>query len=91
MDFLLLVKHETNLFFCLQVPMFPVFTRSGEVTVSIDLVQRDVTFTTVEMQRMEAFHKFVFSRVLRLDKDPMLFLPTDAPYNCVVVPLHIGE
>ena len=78
-------------YFFHQVPLFPVFTRSGEVTVSIDLVREGVTFTQSEMRRFEGFHKFVFSRVLRLDKDPMLFLPTDAPYSCLVVPVLTGK
>ena len=80
-----------NLLYFFQVPLFPVFTRSGEVTVSIDLVREGVTFTQSEMRRFEGFHKFVFSRVLRLDKDPMLFLPSDAPYSCLVVPVLSGK
>lgn len=71
-----------------QMPHFPVYTRSGEVTVSIDLLQSDVIFSKDEISRMLKFHHFVFSGVLHLEKDPMEFNPESADYGCIIVPLN---
>ena len=73
------------------MPEFPVFTRSGEVTVSIDLVREHVTFSAEEMRRFHFFHKFLFSRVLRLDKDPMTYMPHEAPYSPLIIPVQTGH
>ena len=74
-----------------QVPNFPVFTRSGEVTVSIEMVRSDVTLTSAEIKRLQEFHHVVFRRVLRLEKDPMLFCPASAQSSYIVVPLTSGQ
>jgi len=74
----------------LQVPYFPVFTRSGEVTVSLELTYPDSTFTGEELERMKQFHQFVFSKVLRLEKEPMMFDPGKAECSYIVVPLNYG-
>ena len=75
-----------------QVPQFPVFTRSGEVTVSIDLVHTSMVLTEAELQKLFTFHRTIFSNVLRLEKDPMEFNPSSAEYSYVIVPLNkFGE
>ena len=66
-----------------------MFTRSGEVTVSIDLVRSDMVMTQQELDRLYNFHQTVFSRVLRLEKDPMAFQPEAAECAYALVPLNI--
>lgn len=74
-----------------QVPHFPVFTRSGEVTVSIDPVSSSFTFTEEQHAQICHFHRFVFTRVLRLEKDPMVFDPDKALSSYIIVPLLKGR
>ncbi|ELU12939.1 hypothetical protein CAPTEDRAFT_223153 [Capitella teleta] len=69
------------------VPHFPVFTRSGEVTVSIDPVDSEFTFTAEQLPQICHFHRFIFTRVLRLEKDPMVFDPKKAMSSYFIVPL----
>ena len=76
--------------FYVQVPEFPVFTRSGEVTVRLELSVKNVKYTQAEVERFERFHHFLFSRVLRLDKEPMQFEPKEAPGCCLVLPVQTG-
>ena len=71
--------------------LFPVFTRSGEVTVSLNLVSREARFTETELERLLQFHHFLFGQVLRLDKDPMRFEPRNASCGYIVVPLNAGR
>ncbi|GFO41771.1 endoribonuclease dicer [Plakobranchus ocellatus] len=73
-----------------QMPSFPVYTRSGEVTASVDLLSSDLVLSEAEISRLLKFHHFVFSGVLHLEKDPMEFNPEQAEFGCVVVPLN-GE
>lgn len=70
-----------------QVPEFPVYTRSGEVTVTIDLLRSDVHYSDEERSRLSEFHRFVFSNVLRLEKDPMIFSPSQAELGYLIIPL----
>lgn len=71
-----------------KVPCFPVFTRSGEVTVSIDLVADDVSLSEVELDRLFCFHRFIFNHVLRLEKSPMTFDPERAKASYIVGPVN---
>ena len=68
------------------MPKFPVFTRSGEVTVSIDLLDRAKMLSTEELTRLSDFHHFVFSKVLRLEKDPMAFHQAKAESSYIIIP-----
>lgn len=74
-----------------QVPRFPVYTRSGEVTVSVNIVQPDLFITESQMNMLTAFHRFVFSTVLRLEKDPIDFMPEEAKVGYLIVPLIEDE
>ena len=72
------------------MPYFPVFTRSGQVTVCLELTYPDITFNSEELEKMKQFHHFVFSKVLRLEKEPMVFDPENAECSYLVVPLNYG-
>jgi len=74
---------------CLKVPEFPVFTRSGEVTVAIRVV-RQVISSADELQRLYNFHHFIFRHVLRLEKLPMTFDTDQAETSNIVVPVNNG-
>ena len=73
-----------------KVPEFPVFTRSGEVTVAISIVH-DVALTATELSRLYSFHHFIFHHVLRLEKLPMTFDPEHAETSNIVVPVNKGD
>jgi len=73
----------------LKVPEFPVFTRSGEVTVALGIV-REVVLTADELSRLYGFHHFIFHHVLRLEKLPMTFDPQHADTSNIVVPVNKG-
>lgn len=70
------------------VPLFPVFTRSGEVTVSVDLLSREITLSNTELEKLRIFHRFLFSNVLRLEKDPLDYIPECSTMGYLVVPLN---
>ena len=84
-------NHNILFLLPLQVPRFPVFTRSGEVTTSIDLVSEDMAIGESEYTRLKHFHHKVFTHVLRLEKDPMKFDLDNAVTGYIVVPLARGE
>lgn len=71
--------------------MFPVFTRSGEVTVAVNLLSREVILDGDELSKLKIFHRFLFSNVLRLEKDPMDFYPECSTMGYLVVPLNKGK
>jgi hypothetical protein len=39
---------------------------------------------------LSEFHRFVFSNVLRLEKDPMIFSPSQAELGYLIIPLAKG-
>lgn len=70
------------------MPRFPVFTRSGEVTVSIDLVTESISLSESQIERLSNFHRFIFSHVLRLEKQPMTYDPDKAKASYIIVPIN---
>ncbi|XP_033733992.1 LOW QUALITY PROTEIN: endoribonuclease Dicer-like [Pecten maximus] len=71
-----------------KIPTFPLYTRSGEVTVSLDLLRTDTSFTKEDLTKLREFHRFVFTEVLRLEKDPMEFQPEKADLGYCIIPLN---
>ena len=57
------------------VPGFPIYSRSGEVMVEAVLAPKEIEMKEEDAVMIINFHKFVFSSVLRLEKDPMQFDP----------------
>ncbi|KAL3873454.1 hypothetical protein ACJMK2_036569 [Sinanodonta woodiana] len=73
------------------IPSFPVYTRSGEITVSIELLHSDLILKEEELKKLQYFHKFLFSNVLHLEKDPMEFCPEKASQGYLLLPLNTDE
>lgn len=76
------------IFIILQVSGFPVFTRSGEVVVHVQEIERKVNVTQDQLSALQYFHKFTFTHVLRLEKYPIKFDPTNARTAFYIVPLN---
>ncbi|XP_050699667.1 endoribonuclease Dicer-like isoform X6 [Eriocheir sinensis] len=71
-----------------QVSGFPVFTRSGEVMVRVQEVGSGERFSQDQLEALQYFHKFSFTHVLRLEKYPIKFDPTNAKTAFYIVPLN---
>ncbi|XP_043238115.1 endoribonuclease Dcr-1-like [Amphibalanus amphitrite] len=71
-----------------EVCAFPIFTRSGEVVVSVRLVSDQLQLSESQLQLLSQFHRFVFCAVLRLEKFPMRFQPEDSSTGFLVVPIN---
>ena len=70
---------------------FPVFTRSGEVTVKIQPVREDIQLSEQQIEELSVFHKFTFSEVLRLIKYPLHFDSQKANSKHFVVPIDYSN
>uniref|UniRef100_T1J2F6 ribonuclease III n=1 Tax=Strigamia maritima TaxID=126957 RepID=T1J2F6_STRMM len=70
---------------------FPVFTRSGEVTVLLEEINSQLLLTNDQLLRLSFFHNYTFSKVLRLEKYPMKYDPTTAESCYFIVPLNKRE
>ena len=86
-DFGILTTHEIP-----QTSSFPVFTRSGEVLVSIVQVSDSLKDPSLKLDKKQLetishFHHFTFSQVLRLEKYPINFDPEKAKSSYFIVPL----
>lgn len=77
--------------FLSQIPHFPVYTRSGEVTISIELQKSGFTLTTAQLDLITRLHQYIFSHILRLEKPALEFKPTLADSAYCVLPLNVGE
>lgn len=56
-----------------KISSFPIFTRSGEVKVSLELAKTNVELTNEQLSRINIFINYTFTHVLRLQKYLMLF------------------
>ncbi|XP_017052543.1 endoribonuclease Dcr-1 [Drosophila ficusphila] len=63
---------------------FSIFTRSGEVKVSLVLAKDRVVLTSEQIVCINGFLNYTFTNVLRLQKFLMLFDP-DSTENCVFI------
>ncbi|KAL5008233.1 hypothetical protein ScPMuIL_013814 [Solemya velum] len=61
---------------------------SGEVTVSLSLLSQSVEINDEDFSKLQQFHTFLFSNVLRLEKDPMEYNAESALVGCLIVPLN---
>nr|UFK76043.1 dicer-1-like protein [Haemaphysalis longicornis] len=68
---------------------FPVFTRSGEVTVELEHVSSELGPLSAKQARdLTTFHRYTFTNVLRLEKYPMTFNPEGDACSFLVVPIN---
>jgi endoribonuclease Dicer len=69
------------------ISAFPIFTRSGEVKVSLQLIERDVFLNETQLAKINNFINYTFTNVLRLRKYLMLFDPEAVENSFFVVPV----
>ena len=69
------------------ISAFPIFTRSGEVKVSLQLIRENVQLDDVQLDKVNNFLNYSFTNVLRLRKYLMLFDPEAVENSFFVVPV----
>ncbi|KAK7904401.1 hypothetical protein WMY93_017008 [Mugilogobius chulae] len=76
-----------------RIPHFPVYTRSGEVTISIELQKSGFSLSSAQLDLITRLHQYIFSHILRLEKPALEFKPVLADSAYCVLPLNvvIGE
>ncbi|XP_033843843.1 endoribonuclease Dicer [Periophthalmus magnuspinnatus] len=75
-----------------RIPHFPVYTRSGEVTISIELQKSGFSLTPGQLDLITRLHQYIFSHILRLEKPALEFKPVLADSAYCVLPLNVvGE
>ncbi|XP_069576855.1 endoribonuclease Dicer [Brachyistius frenatus] len=72
-----------------RIPHFPVYTRSGEVTISIELQKSGFTLSAGQLDLITRLHQYIFSHILRLEKPALEFKPTLADSAYCVLPLNV--
>ncbi|NP_001163918.1 dicer 1, ribonuclease III S homeolog [Xenopus laevis] len=72
-----------------QIPHFPVYTRSGEVTISIELKKSGFSLNLEQLELITRLHQYIFSHILRLEKPALEFKPTVADCAYCVLPLNV--
>ncbi|RZF36221.1 hypothetical protein LSTR_LSTR008547 [Laodelphax striatellus] len=70
---------------------FPIFTRSGEVRVSLNLCDTNVSLSESQMTKILTFLNFTFTSVLRLQKYLMLFDENAKENSYLIVPTRRNE
>lgn len=70
-----------------KISAFPIFTRSGEVKVSLELIKENVTLNDDQLEKINNFINYTFTNVLRLRKYLMLFDPEAIENSFFVIPV----
>lgn len=73
-----------------KIGSFPIFTRSGEVQVKLQLTQSKVILTELQIRKIVAFIHYTFTSVLRLQKYLMMFDPNSSENSYFIVPTKKG-
>jgi hypothetical protein len=87
--FILYVHNIVWLF--LQICPFPIFTRSGEVSVKLELAGSSVVLTPGNLEKIVTFLNYTFTSVLRLQKYLMMFDPQASENSYFIVPTIKGK
>ncbi|XP_075398675.1 endoribonuclease Dicer-like [Tenrec ecaudatus] len=74
-----------------QIPHFPVYTCSGEVTIFIELKKSGFTLSIQMLELISRLHQYIFSHILRLEKPALEFKPTDADWAYCILPLNVDH
>ncbi|XP_056646344.1 endoribonuclease Dcr-1 [Diorhabda sublineata] len=69
-----------------KISAFPIFTRSGEVSVDLELISTNLVLTEEQIKKTREFVNYTFTSVLRLQKYLMLFNPDASSNNYLIVP-----
>ncbi|KAI5731860.1 hypothetical protein M8J77_017466 [Diaphorina citri] len=69
-----------------KVCSFPIFTRCGEVEVSIELIDKNVVLSEENLSNTLIFMDYLFTKVLKLKKYLMLFDPNCSENSYFIVP-----
>ncbi|XP_055632857.1 endoribonuclease Dcr-1 [Toxorhynchites rutilus septentrionalis] len=67
-----------------KVSAFPIFTRSGEVKVALSLCSERMILNQEQLDKINLFINYTFTKVLRLQKYLMLYDP-EATENCFFI------
>lgn len=70
----------------MQISAFPIFTRSGEVSVDLQLCSSKIILNYDEIKKIREFVNYTFTSVLKLQKYLMLFDPDASANNYLIVP-----
>lgn len=73
-----------------KISSFPIFTRSGEVKVALHLTKSNVCIDAVQLQHINTFLNYTFTKVLRLQKYLMLFDAEATENSFFIVPTIRG-
>ncbi|XP_018328603.1 endoribonuclease Dcr-1 isoform X2 [Agrilus planipennis] len=65
---------------------FPIFTRSGEVSVELKLCSSDIVMTDEQIHKISEFLNYTFSNVLKLQRYLMLFNPDASESSFLIAP-----
>ncbi|XP_071041573.1 endoribonuclease Dicer isoform X2 [Parasteatoda tepidariorum] len=68
---------------------FPVFTKCGKIMIGVSLLNRPLFLSAEEIQRIEEFHRFLFSDALRLETGGKTFDPGQHSYY--ILPTNINQ
>ncbi|KAF7267578.1 hypothetical protein GWI33_019216 [Rhynchophorus ferrugineus] len=69
-----------------KISAFPIFTRSGEVSVELVLCSKEIIIDDERMYKVQEFVNYTFTSVLRLQKYLMLFEPNCSQKNYLIIP-----
>lgn len=69
-----------------KVSSFPIFTRSGEVKVALELSKQKINLTQEQVLKINLFLNYTFTNVLRLQKFLMLFDAEATENSIFIVP-----
>ncbi|KRT79896.1 helicase [Oryctes borbonicus] len=67
---------------------FPIFTRSGEVSVDLELCSSDEILTADNIYKISEFVNYTFTSVLRLQRYLMVFKPDVADSSYLITPTY---
>ncbi|XP_031782799.1 endoribonuclease Dicer [Nasonia vitripennis] len=71
-----------------EIPSFPIFMNIGDLQINIKSNNQLKSLTEMEIEQLKLFHTLVFSKILKVIKEFMIFDASNMENNFLVVPIN---
>ncbi|UJR26111.1 hypothetical protein I4U23_007457 [Adineta vaga] len=71
--------------YLLEIPAFSLFTRAGEETYNLDMIMKNLRFTSDEYRMLQTVHYYLFSSILGFDRPLVNFNPEQTQSHLIII------
>ncbi|CAM4797342.1 unnamed protein product [Rotaria magnacalcarata] len=76
--------------YLLEIPAFSLFSRAGEETFDLEMIMKNIHFTSDEYRMLQTVHYYLFSSILGFDRPLVNFNPEQTKSHLIIILLKMN-